>query len=115
MDKTPKIAWLGQAALAAARGGHYVFPVQPRSKVPAIKAWEQAATRDPEQIRDWWTQQPRQNIGIAIGRAGMIVIDLDTRPEQTPSPRWTGARNGADVLARLAQEAGEPLPDTGVE
>jgi hypothetical protein len=109
---TRRKTWLGQAALAAAEAGHYVFPVQPRGKVPTIKGWEQAATRDPDQIRDWWTQQPRSNIGIAVGRAGMIVIDLDTRPAQTPPPHWAGARNGADVLARLAHEAGEPLPDT---
>jgi hypothetical protein len=109
---TRRKTWLGQAALAAAEAGHYVFPVQPGGKVPTIKGWEQAATRDPDQIRDWWTQQPASNIGIAVGRAGVIVIDLDTRPGQAPPPRWAGARGGADVLARLAHQAGEPLPDT---
>jgi hypothetical protein len=105
-----RMAWLGHVALAA-EAGHYVFPVQPRGKVPAVKAREQTASRDPEQIRDWWTQQPH-SIGIAVGRAGMIVIDLDTRPGQTPPPRWAGATGGADVLTRLAHEAGQPLPAT---
>jgi IS30 family transposase len=39
-----------QAALDAAAAGLYVFPVWPKGKLPAVKDWENAATRDPEEL-----------------------------------------------------------------
>ncbi len=117
-------ARLRDAALSAARAGCYVFPVQAGSKVPALhgqqgcpatgvcadghQGWEQRATRDEAQIRDWFSTE--RNIGIATGRSGLLVIDLDDgRGETAPAP-WTGARHGRDVLAMLAAQAGQPLP-----
>lgn len=35
------------------------------------------ATTDPEQIRKWWTQWPKANIGIRTGDDGIGVVDLD--------------------------------------
>jgi hypothetical protein len=78
---------LRDAALAAVESGLYVFPVVPRGKTPAVRNWEQAATRDPEQINDWWTQRQPYNIGAAVGRSGIVVIDLDHgRGEAPPEP-----------------------------
>jgi hypothetical protein len=85
-----------------------VFPVHPRSKIPAVKGWEAAATRDLEQIRRWWDRRP-YNIGIATGRSGLLVIDLDLGLRDCP-PEWAGARGGFDVLARRAAAAGAPWP-----
>src|SRR5882757_3337051 len=98
---------LSRAALAAAAAGLFVFPVHPRSKVPAIEKWESAATRDLDQIHDIWSRQP-YNVGLAVGRSRLVVIDLDERPGDNPPPEWAGATGGRDVLARLACEAGEP-------
>lgn len=100
---------LCRAALAAAAAGLYVFPTQPRSKVPADKGWYAAATRDGARIRAWWAARP-YNIGVAVGRSGVVVIDLDADPDPDPPPRWAGARDGRDVLARLAREAGASFP-----
>ena len=100
---------LCQAALAAADAGLLVFQVNPRSKVPAVESWEQAATRDPDQIRSMWADRP-YNLGLAVGRSGVIVIDLDEHPGETLPPRWEGALGGRDVLAQLAREAGQPYP-----
>src|SRR5687767_6117552 len=81
-------------ALAAAREGHYVFPLWPRSKTPAMhgkntcrgddvcteghQGWEQRATRDTDLIRAWWRAAPTLGIGIATGPSGLYVVDLDT-------------------------------------
>ncbi len=101
---------LRDAALVAAESGLYVFPCVPRGKTPAVRNWEQAATRDPDQITEWWTQPAPYNIGAATGRAGIVVIDLDDgRGDPSPEP-FTGARGGRDVLAMLAERAGQPAP-----
>lgn len=101
-------------ALAAARRGWPVFPLTPNSKKPPlVKAWEQAATTDPDRIRTWWQQWPTANYGIATGPARLVVVDLDVaNPDQSPPEPWNrpGVNDGADVLALLAEEAGQPLP-----
>jgi Bifunctional DNA primase/polymerase, N-terminal len=100
---------LMSAALAAASAGHYVFPVWPRSKKPAVTDWETRATRDGEAIRSWWDSVP-YNIGIATGRSGLVMIDLDDAHGHPAPPQWPGARHGRDVLARLAEQVAQPLP-----
>jgi hypothetical protein len=75
-----------------------------------VKNWEQVATRDPDQIDQWWGQGPPWNIGAAIWRAGLVVIDLDDgRGELAPEP-FTGATGGRDVLVMLAERAGQRPP-----
>lgn len=114
-------------ALGAARRGLYVFPLWPRSKTPALHGkrrcqgtgvcaaghlgWEQRATTDPDLIRYWWTASPSSNVGIACGPSNLYVLDLDPAHGQDPPPQWAGARHGRDVLARLAEQAGQPYPD----
>ncbi|QUX27897.1 bifunctional DNA primase/polymerase [Nocardiopsis akebiae] len=101
-------------ALAAARRGWPVFPLTPNSKKPPlVRAWEKAATTDPDRIRSWWRECPRANYGIATGPARLVVVDLDVpKPDQTPPPEWAlpGVTDGADVLAVLAERAGQALP-----
>jgi hypothetical protein len=58
------------------------------------------ATTDAPQIRAWWEQWPRANIGIATGGdSGIVVLDID--------PDKGGALSLDDLLAQH-----EPLPDT---
>lgn len=124
-------AALLEAALSCAARGWPVFPVRPGDKRPAFPAhqaarcdrtdprcrdghqgWEPRATTDPARIRRAWTQA-NWNVGIATGPAGLVVIDLDTpKPGEQPPPRWAapGIRDGADVLATLCYEHGEPFP-----
>ncbi|WP_406274528.1 bifunctional DNA primase/polymerase [Nocardia sp. NBC_00881] len=98
------------AALDNADRGFHVFPLHAGAKVPAIKNWEDNATRDRDQIHRWWHRWPSGNLGIACGPSRLHVLDLDTSHDQDPPPPWGGARDGRDVLARLAAEAGHPLP-----
>lgn len=102
---------LARAALHVAGLGWPVFPVRPRAKVPAITGWEDVATTDPDQIKEWWATRG-WNIGLPAGRAGLLVIDLDRVAPDRPAGQWAGAVDGAEVLARLAAAAGQPLPVT---
>ncbi|MBE1493197.1 hypothetical protein H4696_000297 [Amycolatopsis lexingtonensis] len=99
------------AALGAAGRGWPVFPLAPRSKRPAIADWQQRATCDPDRIRRWWLRHPIHNVGIACGPAGLLVLDLDAAHGPIPM-HWArrGIAHGRDVLALLAQQAGEPDP-----
>jgi hypothetical protein len=107
---TPPLPRLA-AALHAAERGWPVFPVYSYSKYPAVPDWEHRATRDLDQITRWW-QQAAFNIGIACRPAGLVVLDLDAGHGQLPPRQWArlGVRHGRDVLAVLADRAGQPDP-----
>lgn len=68
-----------QTALECAKLGFYVFPLGDKSKKPRIEGedWEEIATTDPAKIKEWWGKFPRANIGLAAGKSGLIVIDVD--------------------------------------
>lgn len=104
-------ARLLRAAYDAAARGFWVFPLAPHSKKPAFakKNWHEIATRDTTTIVDLWGKTP-YNIGIDCELSGLHVLDLDNSHGQQPPPQWRGARDGRDVLARLAAAAGKPFP-----
>ncbi len=56
------------------------------------------ATSDEKQIRAWWTDWPKANIGIATGN-GLLVLDIDPR------------HGGDESLVQLKADYGQ-LPDT---
>ncbi|GAA4550263.1 bifunctional DNA primase/polymerase [Pseudonocardia xishanensis] len=104
---------LMRAALEHAARGWHVFPLRPGDKRPAIREWEARATTDPARIRKAWSQQPRLNVAIACGPAGLVVLDLDTSNHgSVRPPEWDrpGIRDGVDVLAALAADHDQPLP-----
>lgn len=78
---------LCRGALAYAANGWPVFPLQDRDKPPysnrAHGLPENApggfhlATTDVEQVAAWWDRWPHANIGLAPGRAGLLVADID--------------------------------------
>lgn len=124
-------AALLEAALSCAARGWHVFPLRRGDKRPAFpshnaadchstdprcrnghQGWEPRATTDPARIRRAWAQAP-YNLGIATGPSGLAVIDLDTpKPGQTPPPPWAqpDITDGADVLAALCEQHGQPFP-----
>lgn len=67
---------LHEALWYAAALEWYVFPIKPHSKEPATAHGFKDATRDPEQIAEWWAKGDC-NIGVDCGRSGLAVIDLD--------------------------------------
>ncbi|WP_188311936.1 bifunctional DNA primase/polymerase [Salinarimonas soli] len=98
-------------ALHNAAQGFYVFPCVPEGKLPAIKAWQERATRDPARIRAWWTERDpvlqvtrehAYNVGIRMGRFGddgwCVALDVDIK---------AGAK-GRESLEALDMNHGEP-------
>jgi phage/plasmid-associated DNA primase len=41
-----------------------------------------SATRDPEVIKHWWTENPHGNIGINCGLSGIACVDVDIKHHQ---------------------------------
>jgi hypothetical protein len=52
------------------------------------------------------------NIGVACGPSRLVVIDLDTHSPLPDDWRLPGVNDGRDVLALLAEWAGQPWPVT---
>ena len=85
-------------AFSYARYGFAVFHCKPRSKKPITKHGFKDASRDENQIRNWWTRVPNANIGIATGaRSGLIVVDID-------------CLEGAKLLLKLTERFGALAP-----
>ncbi|WP_194411292.1 bifunctional DNA primase/polymerase [Microbacterium cremeum] len=66
-------------ALSLARAGFYVFPMTPSGKFLRGFSWDRGASRDREQIREWWASDPRQRIGVHCGRSGIVAVDVDRK------------------------------------
>ena len=109
-------ACVRHAAVEAAERGWYTFPTRPGGKEPRRGlAWPEAATCDPARVGNarW---QPGENYGVAAKRSGLIILDTDMpKPGYQFPPEWQaepGIRDGKDVLATLAERAGQPWPVT---
>lgn len=90
-------------ALAFAKAGFYVHPCS-EDKVPLLQGWPEKATTDMAQIEAWDKQHPGCRWGIATGKCGLFVIDVDVLDKKT------GAR-GSDTVTLLEAEHGA-LPPT---
>jgi len=119
-----------EAALEYARRGWPVFPCSPKTKRPLLPMDKDAdnkpikgsggvkkASTDFELIRAWWDQWPRAMIGVAVGEAGLLVVDFDPRTD-TVTDETTGEVLSEEVWtldrlkAALADKIGDDLPDT---
>lgn len=83
--------FLTPALSYATQRGWRVFRLFPDTKKPFRNTnGFLDATRDEQQIRALWTEEPRANIGIATGK-GLIVLDLDIYKEDfdtTAVQKW---------------------------
>lgn len=81
-------------ALAYARAGLPVIPLQPVDKVPACAHGKDDATLDLDRITRWWADRPDCNIGIRPPR-GIVVLDVDPRNGGNEDLAALNARYGA--------------------
>lgn len=59
--------------------GFSIFPLRPKSKKP-IMSWEayQKQAPTPEQVEEWWDEDPKRNIAIACGKvSNLVIVDAD--------------------------------------
>lgn len=66
----------------AEKSGFYVFPVkhgEDNTKVPLTPHGHKDASRDPNVIMDWWERFPEAKAGVACGKSGITVADIDTK------------------------------------
>lgn len=113
---------LGQAAVAYAKRGWFVFPLfevdtagscvcsnrkcTSPGKHPRVLTGLKSATTDPMQISRWWSQWPQANIGIATGAiSGFAVLDIDG-PEGEASLALLEAEH-ADLPATTSAKTGK--------
>ena len=65
------------AAHRMADHGWNVFPAEPGGKRPATAHGYLDATTSHKQIQGWWRDEPRFNLGVATGKPGPDVLDVD--------------------------------------
>lgn len=88
-------------ALNYANKGWYVFPIKEKTtNKPRVK-WGTKATLDRKIITEWWTNWPKDNIGIATGPSNLCIIDIDIK----------SGKQGQETLDNLELDHGQ-LPDT---
>lgn len=93
-------------ALMYARMGWSVFPCK-IDKSPHTTHGFKDASRDPEQIRAWWTRWPNASIGMPTGAVnGVWVLDVDV-----PNTLKPNKPDGRKSLAELEAKH-EKLPYT---
>jgi Bifunctional DNA primase/polymerase, N-terminal len=71
-----------EVALTFVRAGFHVFPCdssteKPRSKRPLVENWPNRATNAENGVRHYWATRPGAIVGLPLGKAGLVVIDLD--------------------------------------
>jgi uncharacterized protein DUF3987/bifunctional DNA primase/polymerase-like protein len=112
------------AALSLAAVGLPLSPAGP-DKRPLLAGWQEKASTEEEQMRNWWNTHPAALPAIVVGRAGLLVIDCDRHPGGNDGikafnelvsanggnlanvPMTKTARGGAHLFFK--QPTGEPL------
>ena len=89
---------LEKAALAYARRGWPVFPCRV-DKTPYVEHGVLDATTDEAIIADWWKRWPGANVALAVGDAGMLVLDYDPGSSEA---EVEDALGGAPPITRLS-------------
>lgn len=85
------------AALRYAALGWSVFPLGTRSKIPKKGSHGLLdATSDAETVRAWWSETPTANIGLNVGRSGLVCVDVD--------PRHDGDATWSELVSELGEE-----------
>ncbi|MGO4621249.1 bifunctional DNA primase/polymerase [Ensifer sp. 2YAB10] len=69
--------------------GAVVFPVR-GDKTPLLKDWRKKASRDPQQLHDWFAPARDGHLayGIECARSGLVVVDIDMADGKDGEAAW---------------------------
>jgi hypothetical protein len=99
---------LPSAALAYAEQAKWrIFPLRPGGKEPLTTHGVKDATRDPKQIRAWWTRWPDANIAVACGRDSICCLDIDSKGNAR-GEHYAAAAQAAGLLDGWIAELSTP-------
>lgn len=93
--------------LALAAQGFHIFPCEANGKLPVIKDFPNRATRDEDQLRQWFAGKDF-NIGISTSRFGedqaLVVVDVDNKNGKNGDAQiFTLELEGHELPASLEQ------------
>ena len=80
LSRPESLGKMAEAALYYLRRGWSVIPLKPRDKRPALESWAvfQQRKPTPDELRNWWTEDPERNVGVVTGEvSGVVVLDVD--------------------------------------
>lgn len=98
MSATSTLTSVHDAAHDYIERGWHIVAVQPKKKAPHFRYAPHgylSATDSHANIDDWFSKNPRLNIGIAARQSGLVIIDLDHRNFD---------RRSCDLEALLAEQ-----------
>ena len=91
-------------AEALLEAGYSPLPIIPGRKKPALREWSNycAAPMPWGRIRDYGARWPRASLGVALGYAGLVALDVDTE-------------DAAQLAAICAAVPASPVAKTGAK
>ncbi len=93
-------------ALKFASINWHVFPCSNKNKQPLTKNGFHVATTDEKTIREWWTKWPNAMIGVACGKSGIVVIDIDIKDNRNGALTWESIKTENIVSVEQKTQSG---------
>jgi bifunctional DNA primase/polymerase-like protein len=92
------------SALALAKLGFRIHPLEAGKKKPHLKGYPDLATTNEAQLCQWWERWTQANPGIICGRdSGIVILDIDRRDGGDESLADLEARHGELPLTWTVQ------------
>lgn len=94
------------AAVDYAKAGLFIHPLVPGEKRPLLDDWPNKATNEPAMVEEWWTRWPEANIGVHVGKSGLLVVDKDPRNGGDESFRMLDEQHGTAWHSNIEVKTG---------
>lgn len=78
---------------------HPGFVCETPGKHPRLSDWEEQATNNEAVALEWWRRWPNANIGIAAGKSGLLVFDVDSYKDNYEGEQLMSRENEETVTS----------------